>query len=124
MLTLEAYGGDRVAAAFAKVRARLRDLSDAWRLIGADVLSTAVRLTPVQSGALVRSLRVEVRPDYLSVQSSLIYAGVQNRGWPARNIEARNFLTGRTFSPNESGAVRNVENAIEAAARRAGLPVG
>lgn len=81
-----------VRAAFASLRRRLeRNLRGAWEQIGARMDQAATPFVPVESGQLVDSLRVDAGPDGVSFESDLIYAGVQDRGWPAHNIEGHHF---------------------------------
>lgn len=82
----------RPRAAFASLRRRLRNLRQAWAQVGADMEDAAVPFVPVESGRLVDSLTVTAGPDGVEVGSDLIYAGVQDRGWPAHNIEGFHFM--------------------------------
>lgn len=82
-----------VRAAFASLRRRLeRNLRGAWELVGARMEQAAAPLVPVEFGRLVDSLRADVGPDGVEFGSDLIYAGVQDRGWPAHNIEGHHFM--------------------------------
>lgn len=55
----------------------------------AQIAARAARAAaPRKSGRLRRSIRANGR----TVATSVVYAGVQNYGWPARNIRARAFM--------------------------------
>lgn len=87
MITVRVYGEDRVRAAFGQMRRGIDDLSSAWRRIGARLLSTAVPLTPVLTGRLVQSLRAtpgRMETTFSAGGGNVVYAGVQNYGWPDR----------------------------------------
>lgn len=82
-----------VRAAFASLGRRLRDLRAAWAQVGARMEDAAHPLVPVESGALVDSLRAQAENDGVAYGSYLIYAGVQDRGWPAHGIEGHHFTS-------------------------------
>jgi hypothetical protein len=82
----------RVRAAFASLRRKLVDLRGAWEQAGARVEERTAHLVPVESGALVDSLKAEAEGDGFKYGSDLVYAGVQDRGWPAHNIAGHHFM--------------------------------
>lgn len=58
----------------------------------AQIAARAARATaPRKSGRLRRSIRAEGK----TVRARAVYAGVQNYGWPARNIRAQPFMYDR-----------------------------
>lgn len=63
---------------------------------GAELVADEVReRTPVDSGDLVVSIRVEQATPSAAVVAgspSIPYAGVQEYGWPARNIDAQHYM--------------------------------
>lgn len=122
MFTVSVRGLDRVAHGLRTLAGRLRDLSPAWAFVGAKILRTARPLTPVKSARLVNSIRSRPTREGVTVGTGLVYAGVQNFGWAARNIRARRFLEG---GPAEEVARREAPRDVEAlltrTARLAGL---
>lgn len=125
MITVSVRGFDRVAHGLRTLAGRLRDLSPAWRLLGARVVATAKPLTPVKTARLVRTLRAEPSRDEVLIRAgggSVVYAGVQNFGWAARNIKGHHYLAG---GPAEDVARREAPRQVEAlltrTARLAGL---
>lgn len=125
MITVSVRGLDRVAHGLRTLTARLRDLSPAWRLLGARVVTTAKPLTPVLTGRLVNSIRAQVTRREVIITAgggSIEYAAVQNFGWAARNIRGRHYLAG---GPAEAAARRDAPRQVEAlltrTARLAGL---
>lgn len=112
-----------VARSLLALRVLLGDLSSAWRQIGADVVTATVPFVPTKSGALVASLKAAGGRDGVDVSAgggSVVYAGVQNFGWPARNIEASRFMD-RAQSAAETEAPRELESEIQSLIRRVGL---
>lgn len=124
MLTVRVTGQDRVQRAFRTMGLRVRDLSAAWDRIGAAIRRTAVPLTPVgKSGALVASLRQGAGKSSAVVRAGgrgVVYAGVQNYGWPGHNIAAKHFLNTALLA-NRDTAEHEVSSEIERLARRVGL---
>lgn len=123
MLTVRAYGEDRIADAFGAMARRVRDLSPAWSRTGAAIVATAVPLTPVLTGRLVATLRHEATSAGATVSAGgrgVVYAGVQNYGWPARNIRATRFLN-IALELNQSTAEREALSEVERVAHRVGL---
>lgn len=125
MITVSVRGLDRVAHGLRTLAARVRDLSPAWRLIGALVVAEAKFLTPVESARLVNSIRAKVTREQVVITAgggSIKYAGVQNFGWAARNIRGHHYLEG---GPAEALARREAPRQVEAlltrTARLAGL---
>lgn len=109
-----------VRAAFASLRRRLRDLRAAWAQVGAEMEDAASPLVPIESGRLVDSLRAEAGPDGVEYGSDLIYAGVQDRGWPAHGIEGHHF-TDAAEDAARTGAVDLLAPAIQQQIDRVGL---
>lgn len=124
MITVSVRGLDRVAHGLRALTGRLRNLTPAWALIGARVISVARPLTPVLTARLVRTLKARATADELLVSAGegLEYAGVQNFGWAARNIRARRYLEGGPAQrAAEVEAPRIVEALLTRTARMAGL---
>src|SRR5262245_61710798 len=56
------------------------------------VQSRASSLAPKMTGALSRSIQATTEGNEVVVGSGLVYAGVQESGWPGHNIEAQPYL--------------------------------
>lgn len=82
----------RVLSAFAAFRRAIANLRSAWEQAGARVEDKTAHLVPVESGQLVDSLKSTAEADGFAYGSDLIYAGVQDRGWPAHNIAGHHFM--------------------------------
>jgi hypothetical protein len=85
-------GNDEVARAMGRLADSTSDLSDPLGSVGERVVAEAQGFAPKLTGALASSVHLERRRTSISVASSLIYSGVQNYGWPARNISPSYFL--------------------------------
>src|SRR5688572_11567979 len=82
--------------ALAKLGAAADELKDIMARIASEGAEVAAGFVPVKSGALkrtVRGNRAKARATVTIGRSkSNAYAGVQNYGWPAKNIEGSNFV--------------------------------
>lgn len=102
-----------VRAAFASLRVRLATrLTRAWALIGARMDSAALPFVPVEVGRLVDSLKTTAGPMGVEWSSDLVYAGVQDAGWPGHNIEGHHF-SDRAEDALRSGAVDVLAPAVQ-----------
>jgi phage gpG-like protein len=73
------------------------DLKAAWNRVGNIVVTEAKGRVHAVSGALAGSIKANNAKGNSTVKAGsakVPYAGVQNYGWPAHNIEAQNYLTG------------------------------
>lgn len=109
-----------VVAAFAALRRWFGDLSSSWGQAGAKVEQGISPFVPFESGALVDSLRSEAGPAGVSIGSDLIYAGVQDRGWPGHNIAGHHFMD-RAAEQLPGAAVAELAPAMQNLIDRAGL---
>lgn len=110
----------RVRSAFASLRRNLANLRDAWQQAGARVDETTTPFVPVETGALVDSLTVEAEGDGFAYGSDLVYAGVQDRGWPGHNIAGHHFMD-RAADAAGGAAVEELAPAIQNLIDRVGL---
>lgn len=109
-----------VLSAFASLRRKLADLRAAWAQVGARVDQAVSPFVPVKSGALVDDLKATAGPAGVSVDSNLIYAGVQDRGWPGHNIAGHHFMD-RAEAELPGAAVAELAPAMQDVIDRLGL---
>ena len=102
---VEIEGDERFAATSALVAAQLGDLSILNGIVARYVASRAAVYAPKDTGRLAYSIRGYGEPDASVAGSDLIYAPVQERGWPGHNIEPHRFL-GRAADETAPEAVR------------------
>lgn len=123
MISVSVRGADRVARGLRTLADRVRDLAPAWATIGARSVAAARTVTPVASGRLVRTLKARPGRTDLILSAGggdVVYAGVQNYGWAARNIRGKRFLeAGADRAAKE--APREIESLLTRTARLAGL---
>lgn len=110
----------RVRYALGSLRRQLADLSGTWRQIGARVEQATEPFVPVLSGQLVDSLRLQVGPTGISYGSDLIYAPVQDRGWPGHNIAGHHFMD-RAEDELPRAAIAELAPAVQNVIDRLGL---
>jgi hypothetical protein len=91
-IRIEVTGNDEVAHAMGRLADQAANLSDPMGTVGERVVAEAQAFAPKLTGALAASVRLERRPRVASIASGLVYSGVQNYGWAARNIRATYFL--------------------------------
>lgn len=93
MFTVEVVSA-RVSAALTALAAQVRSgLTQSWARIGVSMIAAAVPVVPTKTGRLVATLLATpgVGEVVLEAGGGLLYAGVQNYGWPSRNIAASRF---------------------------------
>lgn len=105
------------------VGVEVEDLKDAFGAIAQEGAEVGRGLTPQRSGRLAgstRGNRAKAKAVVTWGRASIPYAGVQNYGWPRRNIRPQEFAQGtdRVMSPI---AVRKLEDNIEQVIRERGL---
>lgn len=123
MITVSVLGAERVARGLSALAARLRDLSPAWRQIGARMVDTAAEFTPVLTARLVDSLTARATGTDVVLSAGgggIEYAGVQNYGWAARNIVGQQFLE-HAAEAEEDQAAGSIEELLTATARLTGI---
>lgn len=123
-IRVKVYGNDKAARQFKELGYKVKDLEPAFAKIGAEIKRDAIPLTPVLSGALVRSIRVGktksstvVRAGYNSKR--LPYGAIQHYGG-YHNIEGKHFLT-TALVENRDYAEEAIESEIERLINRVGL---
>lgn len=121
MLKVTVTGDRDVARAMSRFARMAGDLTDAHREIEQAAEKSMVELVPVLSGALLGSLHGEVGPaeTSLTIGEGLEYAGVQEGGWPAHNIEGHGFMAAgqRTAEEDSRGEIEEELNHLIRLAR-------
>lgn len=86
--SVKVVGARRLRATMKAAGVDLTQMSEAHQKVGQIVISAAAPLTPRQTGRLAGSLKASRTRASAIVRSNLVYAGVQEYGWPAHGIEA------------------------------------
>lgn len=109
---LEEIGGDA------------EDIKDAMAAIAKRGAKLASSFAPIKTGALrssIRGNRAKARAVVIAGQGRTNnYAGVQNYGWPKRNIPATSFMQ-RADTALRPKAIKELDKALTAAIRKRGL---
>lgn len=113
-------GNDQVARAMGRLEDSTSDLSDPLGNVGERVVAEAQGYAPKLTGALAGSVHLERRPLSASIASGLPYSGVQNYGYPRRNIRPTYFLN-RAADTKGDMAADLIAAEITANVRKAGL---
>lgn len=90
------------------------DLKTAFGKIGLIVVQDAQVLVPTESGALAASIKASKTKNKSTVRAGgarTLYAGVQEYGWPAHNIEPSSYLRG-AVEQNQGNATRLIDDEL------------
>lgn len=90
---VQVEGAREVRKTLRALGAGTRDMSRVHRKVAALVLGPAQAATRRRTGALAASYKVRVSAAKAAIASALVYAPVQEFGWPARNITPSLALT-------------------------------
>lgn len=98
------------------------DLRDAHQEIEDAAEKSVLELVPVLSGALIGSLHGEAgaHETTLTIGEGLEYAGVQEGGWPARNIAGHGFMAAGQKTAEETSRDQ-IDDELDHLIRLAGL---
>lgn len=118
-LRIDVHAG-RVRSAFASLRRKLANMRAAWEQVGARMDQAATPFVPVETGALVDSLKAQAGPAGVDYGSDLIYAPVQDRGWPGHNIAGHHFMD-RAEDAAGGAAIAELAPAMQDTIDRLGL---
>lgn len=91
---VQVEGAREVRATLRKLGQGTRDMTQVHRQVAAMVIGPAQGRTRRRSGALAGSYKVKASAAKAQVGSALVYAPVQEFGWPRRGITASNALVG------------------------------
>lgn len=88
-------GAPQLQRAFRRMADSLDDIASTHDAAAQPILASARTAVPIQTGALLDTIRIESEPGGSAVVAGsdrVRYAGVINYGWPDRNIEAQPYL--------------------------------
>lgn len=91
---VQVEGAREVRATLRKLGQGTKDMSQVHRKVAALVIGPAQGRTRHQSGKLAGSYRVKASAAKAAISSTVVYAPVQEFGWPRRNITPSLALTG------------------------------
>lgn len=119
---MSSSGADEVAAALSRIADGVADLEPAHREAGGELAGIARELAPVESGALVDTIREQASATGVVVEAGegLEYAQVQNRGLPEHNIDGTHYLDKAEEQAEQVTSAR-IEEHLDRVIRAAGL---
>jgi hypothetical protein len=119
---LKVEGVPEVTRAFDKVSHDIADMTEVHRSEAEMLLSEVAARTRRQTGNLAASWEASGEPELAQFLNPQAYAGVQEFGWSARNIEPTLAVQG-AFEANESETERLYGDAIADIGKRADFQV-
>lgn len=116
-------GLNKVVRSLQELGLDLDDIKDGFAEIASQGARIAAHLVRSRTGRLASTLRgnrAKNKAVITAGRAKVKYAGVQNYGWPAKNIKAQGFMqeADEVLKPI---AVRQLENAINRSIHRRGL---
>lgn len=105
MAAVEVTGLKECLRDLKKAGADFEELKDANNALARDIAGKAAAVAPRSTGNLASSIKGNRAKNKVSVKAGsarVPYAGVQEYGWPARNIEAKSYIRGTTFGNMDS----------------------
>lgn len=100
-ISISVKGVAEVKAAISKVGKDLSNASDLNKELSTELARKASAMAPVLTGALASSVKgnpSNEKAQILAGSNAVPYAGVQEYGWPNRNIEAQPYLRPAVFN--------------------------
>jgi len=94
-ISVELNGVKEVQQALDKIGSSLENLTDLNKDLGSDLSKKASAKAPKLTGALSASIGFTATKDKAQIYAgseTVVYAGVQEYGWPEKNIKAQPYL--------------------------------
>ena len=94
-INVELNGVKEVQESLKKIQIELTDLTPLNKELGLEYSKKASALAPKLTGALAASIGYTATKDKAQIyagSNSVVYAGVQEYGWPEQNIKAQPYL--------------------------------
>lgn len=101
----------------------VQDLKAAFERVGNIVVREAQARAPKLSGALASSIKASKTKNKSSIRAGsarVPYAGVQEWGWPSRNIQGMHYLSGAAEA-KQSEVIRTLDEELATLIRRLDL---
>lgn len=118
--TLKVEGTQQVEAAFSEVSKGLRDMSKAHQAEGDMLIGDVRSLTRFDTGDLAAGWEPKGVADSAQFTNRVSYAGIQEFGWSAHNIEPT-LAVERAFDANQSRTEQIYNDHIAQLARKANI---
>lgn len=111
--TVSVKGLREVVRSLNQYEGAVKDLKEANNAIGSKVAQTASAIAPQSTGALAASVKANKAKQKIQIRAGgakVPYAGVQEYGWAARNIQAQPFLRRAAWTNREYTRTQYVAN--------------
>lgn len=94
-ISVELNGVKEVQESLKKIESNLTNLTSLNKELGLEFSKKASAMAPKLTGALAASIGYTATPDKAQIYAgsqTVVYAGVQEYGWPEKNIKAQPYL--------------------------------
>lgn len=94
-ISIDIKGIQDVKSSLDKIESGLKNLTDLNKELGSELSKKASAIAPKLTGALAASIGFTATQDKAQIyagSNSVVYAGVQEYGWPEKNIQAQPYL--------------------------------
>jgi len=122
-ISISVEGEEKVKAALTKLEKDIVDRSELNKDLSEDLSRKASAMAPRLTGALASSVKgnpSNEKAQILAGSNAVPYAGVQEYGWPAKNIQAQPYLRPAVFD-NMDYIVEKYNKYIESIVRKYNL---
>ena len=122
-ISISVEGEAKVKAALDKLEKDLVDRSELNKDLSTELSQKASAMAPRLTGALASSVKgnpSSEKAQILAGSNAVPYAGVQEYGWPAKNIQAQPYLRPAVYN-NMGYIVEKYNNYIESIVKRYNL---
>lgn len=114
--TVKVKGVNEVVRSFKQYEGAIDDLKTANANIGSKISSAARATAPILTGSLAGTIRPNRAAAKVQIKAGgarVPYAGVQEYGWPARNIQAQPFLRRAAWDNREYTKEQFTQNLMQ-----------
>jgi hypothetical protein len=113
-------GVPETVRAFNNVEEKVKDLSDAHKAEADMLLPDVLSKTRRKTGTLAAGWETDGLPEQAQFINNVVYAGVQEYGWSAHNIEPTNAVS-QAFASSEERTKAVYADAVERIGQSAGF---
>lgn len=120
---VEVDGLREVVRSLERLGTEAKDLKDAFKRIGNIVVQDAQARAPKKSGALANSIKASNTKNKSNIRAGtgkVVYAGVQEWGWPRHGIEGSHYLAS-AVEAKQGEVIRALDSELAGLIRRLDL---
>jgi hypothetical protein len=119
-IRVEITGVQEVEDSLRKIFKNVEELTPLHKELGTEIAAKASAIAPKLTGALSASIGSTATNDKVQIYAgnqSVVYAGVQEYGWPEKNIQAQPYLRPSVYN-NTNYIVNKYEDYIKSIIRK------